>query len=488
MSVEILFSLLALSAASAAASGQALHTFFRAPFLNPLPAGLHLVDSSPAGDAVHVSLSGSFDSEFIRQQTRVKLPSEAWATPPPTDPFAYSGYLTVDERYDSNLFYWFFEAQNGNKSAPIILWLQGGPGSSSLFGLFGEHGPFYLTDDLKLMPRNLTWNREFSLLYIDNPVGVGFSYTMDSSQFCTDEDCVANNMYTALTAFFTVYSEYASNEFYVTGESYGGKYVPVVSSKIHQENQRQPKVPINLAGIAIGDGLTDPVTQLMGYADILYNIGIADEWQTQTLYTMQRQLRDLIIEKRWKDASDAFSAMVNGPPDYYSTITGSYDYYDIRYTVGPSYGGDYFTFVNQSSIRAALHVGDHFFYANGSAPGDALYDDICKSVVDVVPTLMENYKVLWYNGQFDFIVAPPLTEEMLYQLPWQGLGSYLAANRTIWRVHPDDVEVAGYVRQAGVYPVFQAVVRSAGHMVPADQPERGLDMITRFIKDIPFSD
>ena len=80
---------------------------------------------------------------------------------------SYSGYLTVNKTHDSNLFFWFFPAQNSDPSSPFLVWLQGGPGSSSLFGLFAEQGPILVDKDQNLHPRNITWNSKYHLLFVD---------------------------------------------------------------------------------------------------------------------------------------------------------------------------------------------------------------------------------------------------------------------------------------------------------------------------------
>ena len=134
---------------------------------------------------------------------------------------SYSGYLTVNKTYDSNLFFWFFPAQNADASAPLLVWLQGGPGSSSLFGLFTEQGPILVDKDHKLKARNITWNSKYHLLYIDQPVGTGYSFTKKEQGYVRNEDEVARDLYAMLIQFFQIYTEYAQAPFYVTGESYG---------------------------------------------------------------------------------------------------------------------------------------------------------------------------------------------------------------------------------------------------------------------------
>lgn len=105
------------------------------------------------------------------------------------------------------------------------MWLQGGPGASSLYGLFVENGPLQVTEDLKVLQRNHTWNKDFAMLYFDQPVGTGFSFTDSDEGYAKNEVDVARDMYEALKQFFTLYEDYRGNPFYVAGESYGGRFI-----------------------------------------------------------------------------------------------------------------------------------------------------------------------------------------------------------------------------------------------------------------------
>ncbi len=97
-------------------------------------------------------------------------------------------------------------------------------GASSLFGLFAEMGPFSVAADGKtLVPRAATWTVEYNMVFVDNPVGVGFSFTTSSDGFVSNETQVGADLYSFTSQFFTIFSELASNPLYITGESYGGK-------------------------------------------------------------------------------------------------------------------------------------------------------------------------------------------------------------------------------------------------------------------------
>lgn len=197
---------------------------------------------------------------------------------------SYSGYLTVDKNYDSNLFFWFFPAATNYSDVPVLLWLQGGPGSSSMYALFNENGPFKIQNGTVTL-RNESWSSTHSVLYIDNPVGTGFSFT--NGGYAQNETIVGEGIYQALKQFFLLFPELQKNEFYVTGESYAGKYIPATAHTIHKHNQKS-EFQINLKGLVIGNGLCDPEHQLL-YGRYLYQLGLVDAQQEAEITELENE-------------------------------------------------------------------------------------------------------------------------------------------------------------------------------------------------------
>ena len=138
----------------------------------------------------------------------------------------YSGYVTVDQTAGRALFYWFATAQTSKPTeAPLIVWLQGGPGCSSLIGLLTEHGPVRMaaagsSADLEI--NGWSWSRLANVLYIEAPAGVGFSYSNTSSDYNTNNELTAQDNYVFLQNWSQLFPEFSNSPLWLTGESYAG--------------------------------------------------------------------------------------------------------------------------------------------------------------------------------------------------------------------------------------------------------------------------
>jgi vitellogenic carboxypeptidase-like protein len=423
---------------------------------------------------------------------------------------SFSAFFTTQQATGNNMFFWYFPAQCGAAcaDAPLIIWLQGGPGGSSLFGLFSEMGPFDADQNLNLVPRKASWNTKYAMLFIDNPVGAGFSFTETDAGYCKDsKGCVASNLYSLLQQFYVVFPEMTKVQLFITGESYGGHYVPAFGAYVDTKNRELPDrvgglpaahvvsdaspVAVPLGGVAIGDGWIDPVNMIPAYPSMLYSNGLIDDAQRSVIQGYCDTAVRRILAGDMLGAFDTWDKMLNGDiwpyGNLFHNMTGLNDYDNYMNTDAPAsyaYGPRY---VNQPSVRSALHVNNATFN-NGHQCEMHLLGDFMVSLRDQLLQLMTatspRYKVLIYSGQLDVIIGTALTSRFLARLQWPGQYEYLSANRSVWRVHDDDKEVAGYAKSVGKFSFV--VVRGAGHIVPGDQPERALDMIERFVEGRPY--
>src|SRR3989338_1090794 len=124
----------------------------------------------------------------------------------------YTGYIQVDAKHDSNLFYWIVESQNDPTTDPFIVWMNGGPGASSMGGFFYENGPYQIMDDLTLQPNAYSWNLNTTMIYIDQPVGVGLSYSSTGYLVSGPEEATAN-LVTFFDKLMQQYPQYANLPF-----------------------------------------------------------------------------------------------------------------------------------------------------------------------------------------------------------------------------------------------------------------------------------
>ena len=142
----------------------------------------------------------------------------------------YSGYVTVNASHNRNLFYWLVESAGDPSNDPLVLWTNGGPGCSSLSGgLFSEFGPFRPNADgsLTLTPNPWTWTQHANIIFLEQPAGVGFSWSADTSDYTTGDAQSAHDAYEFLLGFTARFPRYAGREIYISGESYGGEETAV---------------------------------------------------------------------------------------------------------------------------------------------------------------------------------------------------------------------------------------------------------------------
>ncbi|XP_063232384.1 venom serine carboxypeptidase-like [Bacillus rossius redtenbacheri] len=390
----------------------------------------------------------------------------------PADIPSYSGFLTVDRAYDSNLFFWFFPAELAQQSAPVLLWLQGGPGASSMYSLFEETGPFSVSADGAALDRNpYSWHKNHSVVYIDSPVGTGFSYTRNSSGYATNEVEVGRNLYNALLQFFTMFPELQKNDFFITGESYAGKYIPALGHTIHKNNPNA-SLKINLKGLAIGDGFVDPLN-MMRYSDLVYQWGLVDNntWAKMQGYEKWAatyiENEDYLLAAQMMDDDLAVFQYASDLSVYNVLENNS----NTEYTFA--------SFLQQARVRAAIHVGTQRYFVLSDLAYSHLHGDLMRSTRPWVEQLLDSgYRVVFFNGQLDVICGYPLTVKVVEALRFNSAEQYRRAHRVAWRVGG---RVAGYARSAG--NMTEVLVRGAGHMVAKDQPAAAFDLIYRITRN-----
>jgi vitellogenic carboxypeptidase-like protein len=405
----------------------------------------------------------------------------------------YSGFFTIDKETGSNTYFIYTTPISGRKDAPVLLWLNGGPGASSLLGFFDELGPFGIDDKMQIVERDVSWARDAHLIAMDNPLGVGYSFTHSQGRMATNQTTVGADLHEAIRQFFELFPALRANDFFVTGESYAGKYVPAAAYTIHMRNQRAPpEQRINLKGIAIGDGAFDPPTQFTGFGPLLFNIGLADLAAKARFEAYDVQFTARLSAGDRVGAFRSFDEMING--DYFGTDKTFY--HNVT-----GMGSNYFNFAEEpgaasltkrtfpswlalAPVADALHVGAVPYSVFNQTVEDHLLADWVVGVVPMLETLLESYAVLIYSGQYDVILGPPGTERAVAKLRWSGAKPFASKPARQIFDGAGNADLAGYVRQApsAANTTFSYVMlRGCGHMVPTDQPVRAYTMLQQFL-------
>jgi serine carboxypeptidase-like clade 2 len=183
----------------------------------------------------------------------------------------------VNASHNRNLFYWLVESAGDPLSDPLVLWTNGGPGCSSLSGgLFSEFGPFRPNADgsLTLTPNPYTWTKHANIIFLEQPAGVGFSWSADTDDYTTGDFQSAQDAYQFLLGFTKRFPQYAGRELYISGESYGGHYVPSFAKAIVDGNAAGGNAQLNIRGFLVGNAWT---------VAALDNTGALDYWHSRTM-------------------------------------------------------------------------------------------------------------------------------------------------------------------------------------------------------------
>ena len=388
----------------------------------------------------------------------------------------YSGFVPVLAD-NSSMYYWLTNKLGTDVStdtSPLILWLDGGPGGSSFNGNLYMVGPLYINASLSAVPRPVTWASDYHLLFLDNPLGAGFSFVTNETDYSTTETEVAANVYTTLVGLNSSHPQWFQNrDMYIFGPSYAGKYIPSVAAYILQKNAVVGQFKFPLVGVGIGDGLTDPVTQFADYSNYGFAAGLIDEEERVVVQGIERKTIQAIETENWA----TIWSTINEAYHFITVQGGNVNIYDVR-TLNSSYDTNPISWVNLNTTRALLHVPPTLPFAFTSEPAfNGLLCDIGKSVKGLFPYLLQHLKVLLYNGQDDLIISTSGAENWIDSIPWPGQAGFAATGKTVWTVQG---QIAGYVRS--FEGLTQVAVLKAGHGVEVYQPENALAMVNTFIQ------
>ncbi|OLL24100.1 Carboxypeptidase Y A [Neolecta irregularis DAH-3] len=398
----------------------------------------------------------------------------------------FSGYLDIND--DKHLFFWWFNSRSQPSIDPVVMWLNGGPGCSSLgTGMLMELGPCRVNSDLKTTYNPYAWNSNASIFFLDQPVGVGFSYS-ESNDTINNTESAADDVYAFLKIWISEMREFEGNDFHMAGESYAGHYLPIMAQEVYDRGG------INLKSVIIGNGGFSHLDQYPAYWDVTCtNItGIGPIYDKKTCQHMELGLSEctrlLQACEEYKnkvicDAAIGFCEKLLAEP-YNKTGLNPYDMSKKCFGGdGGCYqiGIDIAKFLNQESIRKALGVEEFIGQFNGCT--DSVTAAFTKHGDEYKPTppyisylLDHGVNVLIYAGTYDWICNYIGNERWTLNFEWSGKYGFRAQRLREWTV---DGNVAGLTRKYKGLTYVE--VSGAGHMVPYDKPKENLQMLNRWL-------
>lgn len=416
------------------------------------------------------------------------------------------GYVEV--RPKAHLFWWYYKSPHRtstpSKPWPTILWLQGGPGASGVgLGNFLEVGPL----DVDLKPRSSTWLQKADLIFVDNPVGVGYSYVEDDSLLVTTDWEQAADATALLKALAKEVPTLQGSPLFLVAESYGGKYAATLGVSVARA-VRAGELKVTLAGVALGDSFVSPVDFTVSYVPLLLSVSRLDDNAAGEANKRTQTVKDQIAAGQFAASQGSWNDLLA----FIDTKSGSVDVYNflldsgmdpvstdsspsssspssvlqaLRYStylgsqLGDSSAGSSNTIdgIMNGVIKEKLKIipKDVRWVEVSNAVYYALVNDFMKPRIDEIDELLSyGVNVTVYNGQLDVICSTDGAEAWVQKLKWDGLKAFLSLPRQPLYCGPGKGTKA-FVRSYKNLHFYW--ILGAGHFVPADQPCIALSMI-----------
>ncbi|XVE85920.1 hypothetical protein DITRI_Ditri17bG0130700 [Diplodiscus trichospermus] len=421
----------------------------------------------------------------------------------------YSGYIVTEPQHGRALFYYFVEVDSANPVLhPLTLWLNGGPGCSSVgLGAFTEHGPLQPGEDGNLIKNKYSWNFESNMLYLESPFGVGFSYSNTSSDYLNVNDTsTAKENLQFLLNWFKEFPQYRDSDLYLSGESYAGHYIPQLAALILNYNKRFNGRPIRLKAIALGNPLLD-LEISVNNAEFLWSHGvISDEmlmlrktecnesrYLKESLHrNLSKECIDVLNKQEEEMGSDTdpgnlilpicLSPTVLGQTVYQGALNLLHAKLAVAVATDPCLGDRVHQNLNTPKVQEAFHANTTYLPYDWEFCGGHLVYQKENIGINIIPLLSKllssSIPILLFNRDQDSKI--PLTQTriitnmLVKKLKFVPFGNYAP-----WY---DKMQSFGHARKGEnvTYLTF-ATVRGAAHEVPYTSPSQALTLFRAFL-------
>jgi carboxypeptidase C (cathepsin A) len=361
-----------------------------------------------------------------------------------------TGYIPISK--SSETFYWLFSSNNNPLSVPTIVWLQGQIGVSSLFGAVHEFTPAWLGD--------------FNVLFVDGPVGTGFSITTSEDEYATTSEQIASQLYHFLNLFFDRHADDIGSRIILAGEDYAGHTIPVLAALIVHNQDSYSR--FRLVGTAVGNGHTHAPIQVITKAESAAFFGLIDG---ACITEARKHAWSASVKSVAGDASGSLEER-NALEQTILNCSPGIDMSNIGHFTSETKPNDLMVeldnWMNDSSLRKVLGMkSDSPLSAKNQTVFNALKPDIMRVIWQYIPPILEaNIPMLWYQGQLDWVDGVFSNEAWINALEWSGAEEYATRSRVSWS--------GGYKRSFG--PLTEAMVLNTGHLAIREKPNEILSL------------
>ncbi|KAJ1993369.1 Cell death protease [Coemansia umbellata] len=384
------------------------------------------------------------------------------------------------------MFFWLVtNTTNTQNQDKLVVWLNGGPGCTSLDGLFMENGPFKFSGPNELKFRDYSLSQQFDVLYIDQPFGTSFSVAKLDDYAKSFKDA-SRTLLDFFENFYKVFPEYRQRQLYLAGESEAGTYIPYLANDILQmpESDR-----FNLGGLMIGNGWIDPYPMYMSYIELLRERSLL----TPNIQKKILNLMDECTHEFNRAPQPVHTDICEHIPIVFIDEGGPspgicYNQYDLRLTdTMPACGmnwptevGMFTDYFNRKDVQQAINVKGGMAPAKwvecNTTPNAMLKADTSPPAVNFLKSILDHVPVLLFVGKEDYLCNYIGIEWSLGNLTWAGTQGFSAkSKRADWTIGGS---VVGQIHSDR--GLTYALVHDASHMVGVDKPREILDLFTAF--------
>ncbi|KAF9220866.1 serine carboxypeptidase [Gyrodon lividus] len=408
---------------------------------------------------------------------------------------AYTGYIDIEARH---LFFYFFESRNDPATDDVIFWINGGPGCSSSLGLFMELGPCRVLTENGTTYHPESWNTNANIFFVDQPIGVGFSYADYGETVSTTEEA-AKDIASFVAIFFENFGQFKGRAFHMASESYGGRYIPVFAAEVYDQNTKMVQAgltPINLQSVMIGNGLIDYFTMSPSYIDM--QCTAASVFPISSISSCVRMKQALPRCQKWtlESCISQYDALGCGAArafcdnelmePFFETGMNPYDISkkcegdpeSLCYPVTKHIRNYLDLPLTRTLLGVDSSVSSNFSSCSGTV-GLAFtnaQDEYHQTYTHISGLLERGVRALIYVGTYDWICNWVGNERWTLRMPWTGQEAFVSQPLREWEV---DGHVAGKTRSAG--GLTFATIDGAGHMVPYDKPKEALALVQKWL-------